>query len=102
MSALCPKAARALISLFAAISLLSAWIFLPPPAQADSLSSSPEEPRLASALQVTSCDNAGNDRNSIELCTPGDNGAKSPLRDGALRLQTTSAVRDRELGLAEG
>ena len=102
MSALCPKAARALISLFAAISLLSAWLFLPPPAQADSFSSSPEEPRLASALQVTSCDNAGNDRNSIELCTPGDNGAKSPLRDGALRLQTTSAVRDGELGLAEG
>ncbi|WP_299063166.1 TIGR03773 family transporter-associated surface protein [uncultured Actinomyces sp.] len=102
MSALCPKVARALISLFAAISLLSAWIFLPPPAQADSLSSSPEEPRLASALQVTSCDNAGNDRNSIELCTPGDNGAKSPLRDGALRLQTTSAERDGELGLAEG
>ena len=102
MSALCPKAARALISLFAAISLLSAWLFLPPPAQADSFSSSPEEPRLASALQVTSCDNAGNDRNSIELCTPGDNGAKSPLRDGALRLQTTLVEHDEAHGLAEG
>ena len=102
MSALCPKAARALISLFAAISLISAWIFLPPSAQADSLSSSPEEPRLASALQVAACEGVGNSGSGIELCASGDNGAQLPLRDGALRLQTTSVERDEAHGLAEG
>lgn len=102
MSALCPKAARALISLFATISLISAWIFLPPSAQADSLSSSPEEPRLASALQVAACEGVGNSGSGIELCASGDNGAQLPLRDGALRLQTTSVERDEAHGLAEG
>ena len=102
MSALCPKAVRALISLFAAISLISAWIFLPPSAQADSLSSSPEEPRLASALQVAACEGVGNSGSGIELCASGDNGAQLPLRDGALRLQTTSVEHDEAHGLAEG
>lgn len=102
MSPLCPRAARAFISLVVTIAVTGAWILLPAPARADSFSSSPEEPRLASALQVTACDEAGNSGNSIELCTSADNGAQLPLRDGALRLQTTSVERDEAHGLAEG
>ena len=102
MSSLCPRVARAFVSLIVTITVMGAWILLPAPARADSLSSSPEEPPLASALQIAACEEARNSGNSIELCTLGDNGTQLPLRDGALRLQTTSVERDETHGLAEG
>ena len=102
MSSLCPRVARAFVSLIVTITVMGAWILLPAPARADSLSSSAEEPLLGSALQIAACEEARNSGDSIELCALGDNGTQLPLRDGALRLQTTSVERDETHGLAEG
>ena len=95
MSSLCRRTTRALFSLLITIAVMSAWILLPAPTQAEALSSSQDEHQLSDSLQVSTC--LGDNNETLKsLCTTGENGEESPLHDGALRLRTTPVARDAE------
>ena len=84
MSSLCRRTTRALFSLLITIAVMSAWIILPAPAQAEALSSSQDEHLLSDSLQVSTCLEDNNEAPK-SLCTTGEKGEESPLHDGALR-----------------
>ena len=95
MSSLCRRTTRALFSLLITIAVMSAWILLPAPTQAEALSSSQDEHQLSDSLQVSTC--LGDNNETLKsLCTTGEKGEESPLHDGALRLRTTPVARDAE------
>ena len=95
MSSLCRRTTRALFSLVLTIAVMSTWILLPAPTQAEALSSSQDEHQLSDSLQVSTC--LGDNNETLKsLCTTGENGEESPLHDGALRLRTTPVARDAE------
>ena len=95
MSSLCRRTTRALFSLLITIAVMSAWILLPAPTQAEALSSSQDEQQLSDSLQVSTC--LGDNNETLKsLCTTGENGEESPLHDGALRLRTAPVARDAE------
>jgi len=75
------------------IAVMSTWILLPAPTQAEALSSSQDEHLLSDSLQVSTCLEDNNEAPK-SLCTTGENGDESPLHDGALRLRTTPVTRD--------
>ena len=93
MSSLCRRTTRALFSLVLTIAVMSTWILLPAPTQAEALSSSQDEHLLSDSLQVSTCLEDNNEAPK-SLCTTGENGDESPLHDGALRLRTTPVTRD--------
>lgn len=93
MSSLCRRTTRALFSLVLTIAVMSTWILLPAPTQAESLSSSQDEHLLSDSLQVSTC--LGDNNETLKsLCTAGEKGEELPLHDGALRLRTTPVTRD--------
>ena len=93
MSSLCRRTTRALFSLLITIAVMSAWILLPAPTQAEALSSSQDEHQLSDSLQVSTC--LGDNNETLKsLCTAGEKGEELPLHDGALRLRTTPVTRD--------
>lgn len=93
MSSLCRRTTRALFSLVLTIAVMSAWILLPAPTQAEALSSSQDEHLLSDSLQVSTC--LGDNNETLKsLCTTGEKGEELPLHDGALRLRTTPVTRD--------
>ena len=93
MSSLCRRTTRALFSLVLTIAVMSAWILLPAPTQAEALSSSQDEHLLSDSLQVSTC--LGDNNETLKsLCTAGEKGEELPLHDGALRLRTTPVTRD--------
>ena len=95
MSSLCRRTTRALFSLLITITVMSAWILLPAPTQAEVLSSSQDERKLSDSLQVSTC--LGDNNEPLKsLCTTGEKGEESPLHDGAFRLRTTPVARDAE------
>ena len=93
MSSLCRRTTRALFSLVLTIAVMSTWILLPAPTQAEALSSSQDEHLLSDSLQVSTCLGDNNERLK-SLCTAGEKGEELPLHDGALRLRTTPVTRD--------
>ena len=93
MSSLCRRTTRALFSLVLTIAVMSAWILLPAPTQAEALSSSQDEHLLSDSLQVSTC-SGDNNETLKSLCTAGEKGEELPLHDGALRLRTTPVTRD--------
>ena len=98
MSSLCRRTTRALFSLVLTIAVMSTWILLPAPTQAEALSSSQDEHLLSDSLQVSTC--LGDNNETLKsLCTAGEKGEELPLHDGALRLRTTPVTRytDREI-----
>lgn len=93
MSSLCRRTTRALFSLVLTIAVMSTWILLPAPTQAEALSSSQDEHLLSDTLQVSTC--LGDNNETLKsLCTAGEKGEELPLHDGALRLRTTPVTRD--------
>ena len=93
MSSLFRRTTRALFSLVLTIAVMSAWILLPAPTQAEALSSSQDEHLLSDSLQVSTC--LGDNNETLKsLCTAGEKGEELPLHDGALRLRTTPVTRD--------
>ena len=101
MSSLCRRTTRALFSLLITIAVMSAWIILPAPAQAEALSSSQDEHLLSDSLQVSTC--LGENNETLKsLCTAGEKGEESPLHDGALRLRTTPVARDLDRDIDAG
>lgn len=93
MSSLCRRTTRALFSLVLTIAVMSTWILLPAPTQAEALSSSQDEHLLSDSLQVSTC--LGDNNETLKsLCTAGEKGEELPLHDGALRLRTTPVIRD--------
>ena len=93
MSSLCRRTTRALFSLVLTIAVMSTWILLPAPTQAEALSSSQDEHLLSDSLQVSTC--LGENNETLKsLCTAGEKGEELPLHDGALRLRTTPVTRD--------
>ena len=93
MSSLCRRTTRALFSLVLTIAVMSTWILLPAPTQAEALSSSQDEHLLSDSLQVSTC--LGDNNETLKsLCTAGEKGEELPLHDGALRLRTTPVTRD--------
>ena len=93
MSSLCRRTTRALFSLVLTIAVMSTWILLPVPTQAEALSSSQDEHLLSDSLQVSTC--LGDNNETLKsLCTAGEKGEELPLHDGALRLRTTPVTRD--------
>lgn len=93
MSSLCRRTTRALFSLVLTIAVMSTWILLPAPTQAEALSSSQDEHLLSDSLQVSTC--LGDNNGTLKsLCTAGEKGEELPLHDGALRLRTTPVTRD--------
>ncbi|WP_455187496.1 TIGR03773 family transporter-associated surface protein [Actinomyces sp.] len=101
MSSLCRRTTRALFSLLITITVMSAWIFLPAPTQAEALSSSQDEHLLSNSLQVSTC-LEDNNKAPKSLCTTGEKGEEFPLHDGALRLRTTQVPRDTDRGIDGG
>ena len=93
MSSLCRRTTRALFSLVLTIAVMSTWILLPVPTQAEALSSSQDEHLLSDSLQVSTC--LGDNNETLKsLCTAGEKGEELPLHDGALRLRTIPVTRD--------
>lgn len=93
MSSLCRRTTRALFSLVLTIAVMSTWILLPAPTQAEALSSSQDEHLLSDSLQVSTC--LGDNNETLKsLCTAGEKGEELPLHYGALRLRTTPVTRD--------
>ena len=93
MSSLCRRTTRALFSLVLTIAVMSTWILLPAPTQAEALSSSQDEHLLSDSLQVSTC--LGDNNETLKsLCTAGEKGEELPLHDGTLRLRTTPVTRD--------
>ena len=93
MSSLCRRTTRALFSLVLTIAVMSTWILLPAPTQAEALSSSQDEHLLSDSLQVSTC--LGDNNETLKsLCTAGEKGEELRLHDGALRLRTTPVTRD--------
>ena len=93
MSSLRRRTTRALFSLVLTIAVMSTWILLPAPTQAEALSSSQDEHLLSDSLQVSTC--LGDNNGTLKsLCTAGEKGEELPLHDGALRLRTTPVTRD--------
>ncbi len=93
MSSLCRRTTRALFSLVLTIAVMSTWILLPAPTQAEALSSSQDEHLLSDSLQVSTC--LGDNNETLKSsCTAGEKGEELPLHDGALRLRTTPVTRD--------
>ena len=93
MSSLFRRTTRALFSLVLTIAVMSAWILLPAPTQAEALSSSQDEHLLSDSLQVSTC--LGDNNETLKsLCAAGEKGEELPLHDGALRLRTTPVTRD--------
>ena len=93
MSSLCRRTTRALFSLVLTIAVMSTWILLPAPTQAEALSSSQDEHLLSDSLQVSTC--LGDNNETLKsLCTAGEKGEELPLHDGALRLRTPPVTRD--------
>ena len=93
MSSLCRRATRALFSLLITIAVMSAWILLPVPTQAETLSSSHDKHLLSDSLHVSTC--LGDNTEALKsLCITGENGEELPLHEGALRLRTTPVARD--------
>ena len=93
MSSLCRRTTRALFSLVLTIAVMSTWILLPAPTQAEALSSSQDEHLLSDSLQVSTC--LGDNNETLKsLCTAGEKDEELPLHDGALRLRTTPVTRD--------
>ena len=93
MSSLFRRTTRALFSLVLTIAVMSAWILLPAPTQAEALSSSQDEHLLSDSLQVSTC--LGDNNETLKsLCTAGEKGEELALHDGALRLRTTPVTRD--------
>ena len=101
MSSLCRRTTRALFSLLITIAVMSAWILIPAPAQAEALSSSQDEHLLSDSLQVSTCIGDNNEAPK-SLCTTGEKGEELPLHDGALRLRTTRVAREAERGIDGG
>ena len=101
MSSLCRRTTRALFSLLITIAVMSAWILIPAPAQAEALSSSQDEHLLSDSLQVSTC-LGDNNETLTSLCTAGEKGEELPLHDGALRLRTTPVDREAERGIDGG
>lgn len=101
MSSLCRRTTRALFSLLITITVMSAWILLPAPTQAEALSSSQDEQQLSDSLQVSTC--LGDNNETLKsLCTTGEKGEELPLHDGALRLRTSQVPRDTDRGIDGG
>lgn len=72
---------------------MSAWILLPVPTQAETLSSSHDKHLLSDSLHVSTC--LGDNTEALKsLCITGENGEELPLHEGALRLRTTPVARD--------
>lgn len=93
MSFLCHRTTRALFSLLITIAVMSAWILLPVPTQAETLSSSHDKHLLSDSLHVSTC--LGDNTEALKsLCITGENGEELPLHEGALRLRTTPVARD--------
>lgn len=93
MSFLCHRTTRALFSLLITIAVMSAWILLPVPTQAEILSSSHDKHLLSDSLHVSTC--LGDNTEALKsLCITGENGEELPLHEGALRLRTTPVARD--------
>ena len=93
MSFLYRRTTRALFSLLITIAVMSAWILLPAPTQAETLSSSHDKHLLSDSLHVSTC--LGDNTEALKsLCTAGENGEELPLHEGALRLRTTPVARD--------
>ena len=93
MSSLCRRTTRALFSLLITIAVMSAWILLPVPTQAEILSSSHDKHLLSDSLHVSTC--LGDNTEALKsLCITGENGEELPLHEGALRLRTTPVARD--------
>ena len=93
MSLLCRRTTRALFSLLITIAVMSAWILLPVPTQAETLSSSHDKHLLSDSLHVSTC--LGDNTEALKsLCITGENGEELPLHEGALRLRTTPVARD--------
>ena len=93
MSSLCRRTTRALFSLLITIAVMSAWILLPVPTQAETLSSSHDKHLLSDSLHVSTC--LGDNTEALKsLCITGENGEELPLHEGALRLRTTPVARD--------
>ena len=101
MSSLCRRTTRALFSLLITIAVMSAWILLPAPTQAEGLSSSQDEHQLSDSLQVSTC-LGDNNETPKSLCTTGEKGEELPLHDGALRLRTSQVPRDTDRGIDGG
>ena len=101
MSSLCRRTTRALFSLLITIAVMSAWIILPAPAQAEALSSSQDEHLLSDSLQVSTCLEDNNEAPK-SLCTTGEKGEELPLQNGALRLRTTPVARDLDRDIDAG
>ena len=101
MSFLCRRTTRALFSLLITIAVMSAWILLPTPTQAEALSSSHDKHLLSDNLQVSTC--FGDKGETLKsLCTTGENGEEFPLHDGALRLRTSPVARDTDRDIDGG
>ena len=101
MSSLCRRTTRALFSLVLTIAVMSTWILLPAPTQAEALSSSQDEHLLSDSLQVSTC--LGDNNETLKsLCTAGEKGEELPLHDGALRLRTTPVTRDTDREIEGG
>ena len=101
MSSLCRRTTRALFSLLITIAVMSAWILIPAPAQAEALSSSQDEHLLSDSLQVSTCLEDNNEAPK-SLCTTGEKGEEFPLHNGQLRLRTTPVDREAERGIDGG
>ena len=101
MSSLCRRTTRALFSLLITIAVMSAWILLPAPTQAEALSSSQDEHQLSDSLQVSTC-LGDNNETPKSLCTTGEKGEELPLQNGALRLRTTPVARDLDRDIDAG
>ena len=101
MSSLCRRTTRALFSLLITIAVMSAWILLPAPTQAEALSSSQDEHQLSDSLQVSTC-LGDNNETPKSLCTTGEKGEELPLQDGALLLRTTPVARDLDRDIDAG
>lgn len=101
MSSLCRRTTRALFSLLITIAVMSAWILLPAPTQAEGLSSSQDEHQLSDSLQVSTC-LGDNNETPKSLCTTGEKGEELPLQNGALRLRTTPVARDLDRDIDAG
>ena len=101
MSFLCRRTTRALFSLLITITVMSAWILLPAPTQAEALSSSQDEHQLSDSLQVSTC-LGDNNETPKSLCTTGEKGEELPLQDGALLLRTTPVARDLDRDIDAG
>ena len=101
MSSLCRRTTRALFSLLITIAVMSAWILLPAPTQAEALSSSQDEHQLSDSLRVSTC-LGDNNETPKSLCTTGEKGEELPLQDGALLLRTTPVARDLDRDIDAG